>query len=115
MTLLDFINRFSNGEEITVVDNIYDMETYFYAGTPSSKWDKAIFDLASKLEVLSSSEDSAWAEVNLSELIERNIDNPELSELFYDVDIDSIMDDIDNILAGAVSEEWLEKFVNCLT
>ena len=28
--------------------------------------------------------------------------------------IDAIMDDIDNILAGCVSEEWLTKFVEVL-
>lgn len=114
MTLLEFIKQFPEGEEITVYDNIYDMETYFYNDAPSDEWDRAMLKLASKLDVVGGGGDTDYAIVNLTELIERNIDNPIFEELFIDVDVDAIMEDMGNILAGYVSEKWLTTFVNCL-
>ena len=52
--------------------------------------------------------------VNLSEVIENNLDNKVFDDLFIHNDIDSIMYDIENILSGNVSEKWMEKFVNSL-
>ena len=48
------------------------------------------------------------------DLIERNLSNLDFLDLFIDCDIDLIMDDIENILAGNVSERWLKNFVNAL-
>lgn len=44
MTLHDYISLMPDGEELTVWDKDYDIETYFYGGKPdkSDKWDMAI-------------------------------------------------------------------------
>ena len=52
--------------------------------------------------------------VNLSEVIESHIDNLKKEDLFNDCDIDAIMYDMDYIIAGYVSENWMIKFVNAL-
>jgi ABC-type uncharacterized transport system substrate-binding protein len=111
MTLLDYIKQTPEGEEITVWDNTYDIETYFYNQVEDS-WDNAMMKLASKLNVVDVQNDGVI--VDMYDLIERNIDNPEFEELFIDVDVDTIMEDMQDILAGYVSEEWLVRFVNCL-
>lgn len=111
MTLLDYIKQTSKGEEITVWDDTYDIETYFYNESRDA-WDKAMLKLASKLNVVDVNNDGVT--VDLYDLIERNINNPKFKDLFIRVDVDSIMDDMMNILSGYVSEEWLTEFVNCL-
>lgn len=111
MTLLDYIKTTPEGDEITVWDKDYDMEVYFY-NQEYDAWEQSMMDLASKLDVINTT--NGGVVVNLSELIERNIDALSASDLFYDTDIDSIMDDMESILAGNVSEDWLNKFVDCL-
>jgi hypothetical protein len=111
MTLKEYIRTCPEGDEITVWDNDWDMETYFYNQTDDA-WDRAMMKLADKLTVIDVRDDGVI--VNLYELIERNQPALEESGLFYDADVDAIMEDMDNILAGYVSENWLVKFVNCL-
>ena len=111
MTLLDFIKQTPEGEEITVWDDTCDLEVYFYNESRDS-WDRIMLDLASKLNVVEVRNDGVV--VDLYELIERNIDNPEFDELFYVVDIDDIVYSMENILAGYVSEDWFNTFVDCL-
>lgn len=104
MTLYDVLPR--DGEEFAVSDRDYDSEYYFYFSDNGDKWDIAMMELAKKLTL------TGEHEVNLSELIESKMSN--LNDLFIDCDIDSIMDDMENILAGNVSEEWLTNFVNMI-
>lgn len=111
MTLLEYIKTRPEGDEITVWDDTYDTEVYFYNQNDDA-WDKAMMKLASKLDVLETHDDGVV--VDLYELLDANIENLEKSNLFYDTDVDAIMDDIDSILAGNVSESWLIKFVDCL-
>ena len=111
MTLKDYLLECPEGEEITVWDRDWDMEVYFYNQTDDA-WDRAMMDLASKLNVVDVRNDGVI--VDLYDLIERNQPALEESGLFYDADVDAIMEDMDNILAGYVSEEWLKKFVSCL-
>ena len=112
MKLYDYIKLMPEGEELTVWDKDYDMETYFYGGKPDDKWDKAMSDLSKLLTVEEIRNNGVT--VNLSEMIESKLDNLDKAELFIRCDIDSIMDDIDNILAGNVSENWMEQFVAAL-
>jgi hypothetical protein len=109
MTLLDYIKQTPEGDEITVWDDTYDIEVYFYNESRDA-WDKAMMKLASKLNVVEVGNDGVV--VDLYELIERNLSN--ISGLFYNPDIEIIMDDMEAILAGNVSEEWLTEFINCL-
>lgn len=111
MTLKEYILQAPEGDEITVWDKDYDMEVYFYNQTDDA-WDRAMMDLASKLNVVNVSDNGIT--VDLSDLIERNQPALEASDLFYDADVDAIMDDMENILAGGVSENWLVKFIDCL-
>lgn len=111
MTLKDYLSEWPEGEEITVWDRDWDMEVYFY-NQVNDAWDRAMMDLASKLNVVDVRNDGVI--VDLYDLIERNSRALEASNLFYDPDTDAIMEDMDNILAGNVSEQWLKKFVSCL-
>lgn len=112
MTLYDYLNLMPEGEELTVWDKDYDMETYFYGGKPDDAWDKTMSDLSQLLTITEIR--SGGVIVNLSEIIENKLDSLDDMNLFIRCDIDSIMDDIDNILAGYVSESWMQKFVDAL-
>lgn len=113
MKLYEYLDLMPEGEELTVWDKDYDMETYFYGGKPDDKWDKAMSDLSKLLTVEEIRNNGVT--VNLSEIIKSKTDKLDKANLFIECDIDSIMDDIDNILAGNVSEEWMEEFVVALS
>lgn len=113
MKLYDLLEVCEDGCEIVVLDENYDVETYFYSGTGGDLWDEAMLRLAKLLDITNIKYTLA-VEVNLSEIIENKIDELEKADLFIECDIDSIMDDIDNILAGNVSEKWLDRFVKVL-
>lgn len=113
MTLYEYIKTKENGEEITVCDNVYDMESYFYNDEdPEDKWQTSMLELAKLLTVTEENKHSVT--VNLSEVIEKKIDKLKEAELFIECNLDHIMYDMDNIISGYVSEEWLEEFVNVL-
>ena len=111
MTLYEYLQN-SIDDEITVWDKDYDIETYFYKTNDKNKWDKAMNDLAKLLTILTFSKEGLI--VNLSEVIENKILDLKKSNLFIVCKIEYIMDVIDLILAGNVSEEWLDEFVNIL-
>ena len=114
MKLYDYIVLVSDGVEVTMFDKEYDMEVYFYGGkNANDKWDKLLKDLSKKLTVKRIGINGEVT-VNLSDVIEKNLDNLTKADLFVDNDLDSIMVDMENILAGNVSENWMEKFVECL-
>lgn len=99
--------------EVTVWDKTYDMETYFYyEADTSDPWNKAMMDLAKLVKI--TEEDDKGVTVDFTELIEKNIDKLKESELFVRCNVDDIMCDMQNILAGYVSEKWLVKFVDIL-
>ena len=110
-TLYDYLLLQEDGAEVTVLDNVYDTETYFY-NQSDDEWDNIMLDLSKKLQIVKV--DDGVVTVNLSDLIERNLSNLDFLDLFIDCDIDLIMDDINSILAGNVSEKWLRNFVNAL-
>ena len=88
-TLYDYLLLQKDGAEVTVLDNVYDIETYFY-NQPNDEWDNIMFDLAKKLQIVKIND--GVVTVNLSDLIERNLSNLEsLSDLFMECDIDLIM------------------------
>ena len=92
-----------------------DIETYFYGvgyNDTADRWDSAMLELSKLLEVVESSE-RAYT-VNLSEIIEKRLGELEKADLFICCSLDAIMNDMTCILAGHVSEEWLEKFAKVL-
>ena len=113
MKLYEYLTLMPEGEELTVWDKDYDMETYFYGGKPDDKWDKIMFDLSKLLTIVKI--ENRGVTVNLSEVIENKLENLNKAHLFIECDIDSIMDDIGNILAGSVNENWMEQFVAALS
>lgn len=114
MKLYDLLQN--SNDEITVWDRDYDVEMYFYGthygGTSNDNWDKSMAELSKRLDVVVFS--THGVTVNMSELIEKNLENIKKTDLFISNDIDDIMEDMPNIIAGHVSEKWLEKFVSAL-
>lgn len=114
MTLHEYLQNTSDWE-ITVWDKDYDMETYFYKADNENKldaWEKAMYDFAKLLTITNFSSDGVT--VNMSDVIEKKLPELEKADLFIRCNLEAIMDDIDNILAGYVSEEWMTEFVNIL-
>ena len=112
MTLYEYLQN-TTDFEITVWDKDYDIETYFYKTDNKSAWDKANNDLAKLLTISQFSKDGLT--VNLMEVIEKKLPQLEKADLFISCDICDIMDDMNNVLAGCVSEEWLTEFVRVLS
>lgn len=114
MTLYEYIKSAPDGEEIAVHDQDYDMENYFYNdGADGDVWQANMLKLAKLLTVIES--DGNRVTVNLSDLIIKKLDELETANLFIRCNTNAIMNDIDNILAGYVSEEWLTRFVKVLS
>jgi len=113
MTLGEYIRQTDYGSEITVWDKDYDIEVYF-DNYGDDAWANAMMTFADKLDIVRF-DGKGGVTVNMSDVIERNINNPKFEDLFIDVDVDAIMDDMPAILAGNVSEEWLVEFADCLT
>ena len=113
MKLYDYLKNVSESEEITVWDKEYDMETYFYGGKPKQKWDTSMCNLSKLLTVTEIKKNGIT--VNFSEVIENKISELEEAGLFNNCDIESIMEEIEDIMAGYVSERWMEKFVEVLS
>jgi hypothetical protein len=111
MTLHEYLQQTSDWE-ITVWDKDYDIETYFYKEDGKNAWDKAMNEFAKLLTITQFG--NGGVIVNLADVIESKLPALKKSDLFIRCNIDAIMDDIDNILAGCVSEEWLTKFVEVL-
>lgn len=113
MTLYDYIKQTEDWEN-TVFDKDYDIEVYFYKNDEDDldSWDKSMENLSKLLTVDSISKYGVT--VNLSELIESKLENLKKADLFIRTDIDSIMDSIESVISGNVSEKWMEKFVESL-
>lgn len=113
MKLYDYLSLMPEGNELTVRDKDYDIEIYFYSDRPDSddSWEKSMWKLAEILDIVQINENGVI--VNLADVIEKDIDK--FSELFKSCDIDDVMDDIPNIFAGNVSEDWMERFVDTVT
>lgn len=113
MKLYNYLSLMEEGYELTVWDEDYDIESYFYNVTDvEDSWDKSMIELSKLLEVKKIHNNGAV--VNLSKVIEAKLENLRKANLFIVCDIDSIMYDIEAIISGNVSEEWMEIFVNVL-
>ena len=112
MKLYDYLKTLEEGKELTVWDVDYDIESYFYNDAPDDDWQTSMLELAKLLEVTEVKERGVI--VNLSEVIENKINELKEANLFLKCNIDSIMNDMQNILSGYVSEEWFKEFVDVL-
>lgn len=115
MTLYDYLKQTEEGTEVTIWDknDEYDIESYFYNDEPDGdSWQTSMLELAKLLEAKELRENKV--EVNLSEVIEKNLDKLKESDLFIRCRLDPIMYDMENILSGCVSEVWFKEFVEIL-
>ena len=112
MKLYDYLVTLEEGTELTVWDKEYDIESYFYNDEADDDWQTSMLELAKLLDVIEVKEYGVV--VNLSEVIEKKLNELKEADLFIKYNIDSIMNDIQNILAGYVSEEWFKEFVDVL-
>ena len=115
MKLYDYLVTLEEGTELTVWDENYDIESYFYNDEPEDEdddWQTSMLDLAKLLDVTETKK--CGVIVNLSEVIEKKLDELKEANLFRRCTTDSIMNDMENILSGYVSEEWFKKFVDVL-
>ena len=111
MTLAEYILN-SNEDEITVTDECFDMETYFYPFDMEEKWDRSMRKFAEMLTVKEIKHGTVI--VNLSEVIENNLQKLKKADLFIKCSLNAVMRSMEGIIAGNVSEEWFERFVNVL-
>lgn len=115
MKLYDYLELMKDFDELTVWDEVYDIETYFYSEHISdSKWNNAMDELAKLLTIKEIREHGVV--VNLTELVENKMEEITDKEMFYEdyCNIDYIMCNMDRIIAGNVSENWFVEFVNIL-
>lgn len=113
MKLYDYLKTLEEGTELTVWDTDYNIESYFYNDEPDDDdWQTSMLELAKLLDVTEVKERGVI--VNLSEVIEKKLDELKEANLFRRCTVNSIMNDMENILSGYVSEEWLKKFVDVL-
>lgn len=112
MKLIDIINKHEDGDEITVWDNTYDLEIYFYRNENPDEWDKAMNKIASVLEVVEERDNGVV--VDLCILIKKHLLEFKKLDLFFHYDVDFIMDSIEYIFAGNVNETWMNRFADVL-
>lgn len=113
MTLYEYLSLVEQGNEITVWDKEYDVEMYFYSGMDEDdEWDKQISELSKLLTIVTIH--PTGVTVNYSEVIEKHLADLDKADLFHKCDIDSIMNSINAIMSGYVSEDWMKKFVDTL-
>ena len=112
MKLYDYLTTLEEGTELTVWDKEYDMESYFYNDEADDDWQTSMLELAKLLDVTEIKERGVI--INLSEVIENKLNELKEANLFKRCTVDSIMDSMEGILSGYVSEEWFKEFVNVL-
>ena len=114
MKLYEYLDLMADGQELTVWDKDYDMETYFYSDKDEEdRWQNSMIKLSKLLTIKEIRTNGVM--VNLSDVIDKKMDELNESDLFIRCNLDAIMDDISNILSGNVSEEWMEEFVGILS
>ena len=112
MKLYDYLTTLEEGTELTVWDVDYEMESYFYNDEADDDWQTSMLELAKLLDVIEIAKYGVT--INLSEVIENKLNELKEADLFIRCTTNSIMDDMQNILSGYVSEEWFKKFVDVL-
>jgi len=115
MTLYNYLKMCDGDFELTITDKDYDIEFYMYSNylNDDGLWNKAMTELSKKVYV-EKILDKGRIVVNLNETVNASIDNFKKKDLFHNYDIDSIMEDMDKILCGYVSEKWMMDFAKCL-
>lgn len=112
MKLSDYINLTEDGFEVSIFDKKYGLIDDFYDDRNEKPWTQAKNDL---LDLVTITRIYTYGlEVDLSDLIEKNLDKMKAANLFDRYDMKDIMMGIWHVLNGNVPDEWLQKFVECL-
>ena len=115
MNLYEYIKN-SKSWEVTVWDDDYDVEVYFYKPDDYNNldlWDKSMVELSKLLTISEFNENGV--SVNLSFLIEKHLRTLKEKEIFgFIYDINDIMDEMHSIISGNVSDKWMWDFVSVL-
>ena len=112
MKLYDYLTTLEEGTELTVWDKEYDIESYFYNDEADDDWQTSMLELAKLLDVIEIKERGVV--VNLSEVIEKKLNELKEANLFVRCTTDSIMSSMEGIISGCVSEVWFKEFVEIL-
>ena len=112
MKLYDYLTTLEEGTELTIWDEDYDIESYFYNDEADDDWQTSMLELAKLIEVTEIKERGVI--VNLSEVIEKKLNELKEADLFLKCTTNKIMGSMEGILAGGVSEEWFKEFVDVL-
>ena len=112
MKLYDYLVTLEDGTGLTVWDKEYDIESYFYNDKADDDWQTSMLKLAKLLDVIEVKERGVV--VNLSEVIEKKLNELKEADLFLRCTTDSIMSSMEGIISGYVSEEWFKEFVDML-
>lgn len=112
MTLYEYMKS-KECSEFTVYDKEYSMESYFYNDAPEDDFDRGMEIIAKSLDVIETKDYKVT--VNLFDLIKQKLDKIKEANLFFINTLDDIMLDMENILSGWVSEEWMLKFAKVLS
>lgn len=111
MTLYEYTIQLDD-DELTVADDVYDEWFYLYPDFDNSVWDEYIAEICKELTVRKIDNNVVF--VNLSEVIEKHLEQIAKANLFHWNDVDMIMMGIGKVFAGYVGENWLKKFMEAL-
>lgn len=110
--LSDYINLTEDGFEVPIFDKKYGLIDYFYNDRNEKSWTQAMNDLLNLVTITQIY--TYGLEVNLSDLIAKNLYKMKAANLFDSYDMKDIMFGLEHVLNGNVPDEWLQKFVECL-
>lgn len=118
MTVAEYArNTHREGEEITCVDTVYDVEWYAYVDDETMYDD---FDLGCQmiwgnLDVREIVDDSSGVVmVDMTGAVKKHMDELKKAELFNTYRISDIVLSMNEIFSGYVSENWMMKFAKII-
>ena len=116
-TLYEYLKNQPTGSEVIVIDDVYDIEVYFYNDDATDDvWQACMLELAKMLKISKVFKRGKYevVSVGMSSLIDSKLEALKESRLFYRCYLEEIMADIHSIIAGYVSEDWFTSFVSAL-
>lgn len=109
---MKLIELLKEDQEWTCWDDTYDGEFYMEKLEEDDDYNKAMMAFARCVDIADITPNGLVLKV--TELIERNLEREEFRKLFIDPDIDEVMYDWDNIMAGYAAVSWYAKFAELI-
>lgn len=119
MTIYQYAEQFHRfGDEIPVADNVYDVLFYAYPEKDGAEDEDLFFRASDKLykifEIVDITSDGTVI-CDLTSMIRLHQPQLEAAHLFRDSSVGAIMEDMHAIMAGYVSEDWMDEFATILS